>query len=129
VSTSGGPRTQPDDFGVPWTLRGLIADHKQAALGTVVILALLVAMVVVPALGAKGGAVSDSTSCTQWGSANIDQQNAYARLYIREHGDVSPRWGQPPASVINAINAGCTQAFGENVSDSATVTQAIARTF
>jgi hypothetical protein len=31
--------------------------------------------------------------------------------------------------VINAINAGCTQAFGENVSDSATVVQAIARTF
>ncbi len=127
--SSSGPRTQPDDFGVPWTLRSLIGDHKPAALGTVVVLAVLVAMVVVPAFGAKGGAVSDSTTCTQWGSANVDQQDSYARLYIREHGPVSPRWGQPPASVINAINAGCTQAFGENVSDTATVTQAIARTF
>jgi hypothetical protein len=128
VSTSG-QRTQEDDFGVPWTIRGLIADHRPATLGTIVALAVLVALVVIPAIGAKGGAVSDSTSCTQWGSANVDQQQAYARLYIREHGPVSPRWGQPPASVINAINAGCTQAFGENVSDSATVTQAIARTF
>jgi hypothetical protein len=126
---SSGPRSQPEDFGVPWTVRGLIADHKSATLGTVVVLAVLVAMVVVPALGAKGGAVSDSTTCTQWGSANVEQQDVYARLYVREHGPVSPRWGQPPASVINAINAGCTQAFGENVSDSATVTQAIARTF
>jgi hypothetical protein len=127
--SSGGHGTRPDDFGVPWTLRGLIADHKQATLGVVVVLALLVATIVVPALGAKGGAVTDSTSCTQWGSANVDQQDAYARLYVREHGQVSPRWGEPPASVINAINAGCTQAFGENVSDSATVTQAISRTF
>ena len=106
MPTLGASRTQPDDFGVPWTIRGLIADHKPATLGTVVVLALLVAMVVVPALGAKGGAVSDSTSCTQWGSANVDQQDAYARLYIREHGPVSPRWAKPPTSVINAINAG-----------------------
>ncbi|HEY2160077.1 MAG TPA: hypothetical protein VGH24_02125 [Solirubrobacteraceae bacterium] len=128
MSTSG-PGTPTDDLGVQWTIRGLIAGHKQASLGAAVVIALLVAMVVVPALGAKGGVVSDSTSCTQWGSANVDQQDAYARLYISEHGSVSPRWGQPPASVINAINAGCTQAFGENVSDSATVLQAVSRTF
>ena len=121
--------TGRDDFGVPWTLRGLIAGHKQATLGAVVVLALVVAMVVIPALGAKGGAVSDSTTCTQWGSANVDRQDAYARLYIQEHGPVASRWGEPPNSVINAINAGCTQAFGENVSDSATVVQAVSRTF
>ncbi|HEY2437421.1 MAG TPA: hypothetical protein VGH93_09575 [Solirubrobacteraceae bacterium] len=123
------PRTPADDVGPPWTVRGLISGHKQASLGAAALIAVLVAMVVVPALGAKGGAVGDTTSCTQWGSANVDQQDAYARLYIREHGPVSPRWGQPPASVINAINAGCAQAFGENVSDSASVVQAISRTF
>ena len=31
--------------------------------------------------------------------------------------------------MINAINAGCYQAFGEDVSDTATVVQAIARSF
>jgi hypothetical protein len=31
--------------------------------------------------------------------------------------------------VINAINAGCAQAFGEDVSDSVTVVQAISRNF
>jgi hypothetical protein len=127
--SSSWPGPEANKFEAPWTIRSLIAGHKPAALAAAAVLAVLVAMVVVPALGAKGGAVSDSTTCTQWGSANVDQQTTYARLYVREHGDVSPRWGQPPASVINAINAGCTQAFGENVSDSATVVQAIARTF
>jgi hypothetical protein len=126
---SSRSRTPTDDFGAPWTIRGLIAGHKPASLGAAAVIAVLVAMVVVPALGTKGGVVNDSTSCTQWGSANVDQQNLYARLYVSEHGNVSPRWGPAPAGVINAINAGCTQAFGENVSDSATVVQAIARTF
>jgi hypothetical protein len=31
--------------------------------------------------------------------------------------------------VINAINAGCYQAFGEDVSDTATVVQAVSRDF
>jgi hypothetical protein len=118
-----------DDFPAPWTIRGLIAGHKLAALGALALIAVLVAMIVIPALGTKGGAVGDSTSCTQWGAANVDQQNAYGRLYISEHGQVSPRWGAAAAGVINAINAGCTQAFGENVSDTATVVQAIRRTF
>ena len=89
----------------------------------------MVAMILVAALGARGGSVSDATTCTQWGSANVNQQNAYARLYVNEHGSVSPRWGPPPTGVINAINAGCAQAFGEGVSDSATVVQAISRNF
>jgi hypothetical protein len=128
VSTSK-PGTPTDDFGARWTIRALIARHKPASLGAAAVIALLVAMVVVPALGGKGGVVSDSTTCSQWGSANVDQQSAYARLYVSEHGNVSPRWGRAPAGVINAINTGCTQAFGENVSDSATVVQAISRTF
>ena len=37
--------------------------------------------------------------------------------------------GLRSAGVINAINAGCYQAFGEDVSDSATVVQAISRSF
>ena len=71
--------------------------------------------------------MTDSSTCAQWGSTNVNPQNAYAALYVWEHGGVSPRWGPAPAGVINAINAGCYQAFGEDVSDTATVVQAISR--
>lgn len=112
-----------------WTIRGLIAGHKAAALVAAAAVALLVAMLLVAVFGAKGGAVTDGTTCAQWSSANVNQQNTYARLYVREHGPVSPGWGPTPAGVINAINAGCYQAFGEDVDDTATVVQAISRSF
>jgi hypothetical protein len=89
----------------------------------------MVAIFAVTALGAKAGAVTDNTTCAQWGSANVNTQTAYARLYVREHGPVAARWGPAPTGVINAINAGCYQAFGEDVEDSATVVQAISRDF
>lgn len=125
--SSSAPDTQRRDES--WTVRGLIGAHRTVALGVLAALTVMVAMILVAALGAKGGAVSDATTCTQWGAANVDQQRAYARLYVNEHGPVSPRWGLAPIGVINAINAGCTQAFGENVSDSVTVVQAISRNF
>jgi hypothetical protein len=119
---------QPAQDGGPGTIRGLIASHKVAALGLAAAFVVMVALIAVAALGAKAGAVTDATTCAQWGSANVDRQNAYARLYLREHGPI-PGWGGAPASVIDAINAGCDQAFGEDVSDSATVVQAISRNF
>jgi hypothetical protein len=113
----------------PWTVRGLIASHKKGSLVIAALCAMTVAVVVLTALGAKAGPVTDSSTCAQWSSANVNQQDAYARLYVREHGAVSPRWGPVPVGVINAINAGCYQAFGEQVSDTATVVQAISRNF
>jgi hypothetical protein len=110
-------------------VRGLIASHKVASLVVACLCAVTVATFVLVALGPKGGAVTDSTTCAQWGSTNVNGQDAYAWLYIREHGPVSPRWGPAPVGVINAINAGCYQAFGEDVSDTATVVQAISRSF
>jgi hypothetical protein len=112
-----------------WTIRGVVAAHPAAALGVAAVIAVMVAMILAAALGAKGGSVSDATTCTQWGSANVNQQNAYVRLYVTEHGSVSARWGPAPVGVINAINAGCAQAFGEGVSDTVTVVQAISRNF
>jgi hypothetical protein len=115
--------------GAPWTLRGLIASHKAASLVIAALCVVTVASFVLIALGPKAGAVTDSTTCAQWGSTNVNEQDAYARLYVREHGPVSPRWGPSPTGVINAINAGCYQAFGEDVSDTATVVHAISRSF
>ncbi len=111
-----------------WTVRSLIARHKAAALGAAAVCAVIVAMALVAALGAKAGPVTDTTTCTGWGSANQRQQNAYARLYVSEHGAV-PGGGTSPASVITAINDGCGKAFGEDVSDSTTVAQAISGNF
>lgn len=91
-------------------------------------IALMAGMFAVAVFGPKGGAVTDATTCAQWGSANQDRQNAYARLYIREHGVLAAA-GTSPASVITAINNGCVQAFGEDVDDSTTVVQAISGNF
>ena len=128
MSTKAPAKLPDQDFQM-WTIRGLIARHKGVALAGAGTFAVLVAMFLVAALGAKAGAVSDSTTCAQWGSANVNRQNAYARLYVREHGPVAPGWGPSPTGVINAINAGCYQAFGEDVDDTATVVQAISRNF
>ena len=114
---------------VPWTVRGLIASHKKASLVIAGLCVLTVGFSVLMAVGPMAGAVTDSTTCTQWGSTNVNGQDAYARLYVREHGPVSRRWGPAPAGVVNAINAGCFKAYGEDVSDQTDVVQAISGNF
>ena len=128
MSTDPLATLRPSDF-APWTIRGLIASHKMASLVIAALCAVTVAVLLLVALGPKAGAVTDSTTCAQWGSTNVNAQDAYARLYVREHGPVSAGWGPSPAGVINAINAGCYQAFGEDVSDTTTVVQAVSRSF
>ena len=128
MSTDPLATLRPSDF-APWTIRGLIASHKIASLVIAALCAVTVAVLLLVTLGPKAGAVTDSTTCAQWGSTNVNAQDAYARLYVREHGPVSPGWGPSPAGVINAINAGCYEAFGEDVSDTATVVQAVSRSF
>ena len=113
----------------PWTVRGLVASHKVASLVAAVLCAVTVAILALVVVGPRAGAVTDSTTCAQWGSTDVGRQDAYARLYVKEHGPVSARWGPAPTGVINAINAGCYQAFGEDVSDTATVVHAISRDF
>ena len=127
MSTGGSARRTGQDAEL-WTIRGLIAGHKGAALVAAAGCALMLTIILVAVFGAKGGGVSDSTTCTQWGSANVVRQDAYARLYVKEHGSV-PKWGTAPAMVINAINAGCFQAYGEDVDDTTTVVQAISGDF
>lgn len=128
VSTSPLATHNASDV-VPWTVRGLIASHKVASLVIAGLCAMTVAYLALIATGPKAGAVTDGTTCEQWGSTNVTLQDAYARRYVSEHGAVSPRWGPSPTGVINAINAGCYQAFGEGVAATATVVQAISRSF
>ena len=109
-------------------MRRLIARHKGAALVAAAGCVLMLGIIVVAVLGAKAGAVSDSTTCTQWGSTNVVRQDAYARLYVKEHGPVHGA-GTSPASVVSAINIACLEAYNEDVSDSTTVAQALSGTF
>jgi hypothetical protein len=126
--STGGPATRPSQIDPPWTIRGLIVSHKRAAAFGAAAVVVMVALILVAVVGAKGGPVTDATTCDEWGSANVNQQHAYARLYVREHGAV-PRWGSSPTLVINAINAGCYQAYGDDVSDTTSVVQAISGNF
>jgi hypothetical protein len=126
VSTSAS--TPASNDGELWTVRALLARHKLAALGVAAFIAVMLAIALVAVFGSKAGAISDATTCSEWGSANADQQAAYARLYAREHGVL--RAGlTSPASVIAAINNGCSKAYTDDVSDTATVVQAISGTF
>lgn len=126
---SSGDSVTHNPYGAPWTVRGLVASHRRASLLIAGLCVLAVAYFTLIALGPRAGAVTDRTTCEQWASTNVDGQVAYARLYVSEHGNVSPRWGPAPRGVINAINAGCYQAYGEDVANTATVVQAISRNF
>ena len=112
-----------------WTVRGLFAKYRKASLvATGVLLAMVVSLVLAVALGSNAGAVTDTTTCTQWGSMTQDRQTTYAELNVREHGPVA-QYGSSPVAVIDAINVGCGLAYGDDVSDTTTVVQAINRTF
>lgn len=107
-----------------WTTRTLFARHKAAGIGGLALLALLLVITVGGILLSRPLVVSDSSSCTAWGSANDTQQRAYARRYVQEHGAL-PGGATEPVRVLAAVNAGCTQAFENDVQDSLTVREAI----
>jgi hypothetical protein len=127
VSTSPSTTETRQDFEL-WSIRGLIVKHKLAALVVAGLCAATVVTLVLVVLGSRAGAVTDRTTCTQWGSTNQSGQTAYARLYLSEHGAVAS-YGSTPAAVIDAINFGCGVAYGDDVGDTATVVQAIRGTF
>lgn len=127
VTTSSTSASQAGGSGQPWTVRRLIAAHKPVALAALAVCALTVAMFLVAVLGPKAGAVTDATTCSQWGSAKWSRQTGYARRYVEEHGGIAGQTS--PMAVITAINNGCMEAFGEDVDDTTSVVQAISGNF
>jgi hypothetical protein len=125
--TSTTSSLQAGASGQPWTVRRLIAAHKPVALAAAAVCAVTVAMFLVAVLGPKAGAVTDTTTCSQWGSANWSQETAYARRYVEEHGAIDGQTS--PMAIITAINNGCMEAFGEDVDDTTSVVQAISGSF
>ena len=107
-----------------WTTWGLVVKHKVAAAAALVLVLLLLTIIVGGILASRPVLVTDSTTCTSWGSANQTQQRNYAQRYLREHGPLSGGVTNP-ASVVTAINNGCGEAYVNDVEDSVTVLQAL----
>lgn len=118
------PPVPPGDADETWTTWGLIVKHKVTAAVSLVLLILLLVIVVGGILAARPAMVTDSTTCTAWGSANQTQQHAYAQRYVRDHGPLSGGVTNP-ASVVSAINNGCGEAYANDVEDNVSVVQAI----
>ena len=111
-----------------WTTRALIARHRRLSLSVLAIIVVMVALLVAGIAGSNAGAVSDASTCSAWSSANQGQQQAYAGLYVREHGAL-PGGATSTASVAAAIDKGCMQAFGSDAADLVNVYQAINRQY
>ena len=109
------------------TLRALIAAHKLIALGAAASCALLVAMFLFAVLGPKAGAITDTTTCSAWGSATWSQQTAFARGYVYEHGPVAGHITS--TDIINLVTNECLVASGEDVDDTTTIVQAMTGNF
>lgn len=114
----------PVSDAAPWTTRAIFARHKRLALATIGIVVVMAILLAAAVLSSSAGAVSDRTTCSAWSSANQDQQQAYAALYVREHG-APPHGTAAPASVLASINRGCMQSFGSDAADLVTVYEAI----
>ncbi len=119
---------QPGPEAADWTVRALVRRHKLAAAGAaatvLIIAAMFVAAVVVP----RNGAVGYATSCLQWGSSSQAQQQAFAGLYLGQHGNM-PHQAPGVAGVENAVNSGCLAAFNSDEEDSVTVLDAIEKRY
>ena len=124
---SGTSANRPGGAEEQWTVRGVIAGHKLIALGAAVSCALLVAMLLFAVLGPKAGAVTDATTCSDWGSATWSQQTAFARRYVYEQGPVAGHITS--TDIINLITNECLVASGEDVDDTTTIVQAMTGKF
>src|SRR5437879_4077551 len=101
-----------------------MAENPVLSLGALGVVIVLAGMIVLGALQSGPLRVTDSTACSTWGSANHAEQAAYAGLYVKEHGALASG-ARDVASVEDAVNAGCTQAFSFDEADTVSVLQAI----
>jgi hypothetical protein len=124
----GESATLPGARFEPPSLRRLILANKRISAVVGAILVALIAIVVVADLVASVSAVTDSTPCSAWSSANQRQRDAYASLYVREHGPLAGGTSRA-AAIETAIDNGCAQAYGFNEEDAVTVLQAIRRQY
>ncbi len=107
----------------------ILADHHprpQAHLGgcgrAVLAAVILTVAMTVFSSGASAGALTRSSTCTQWSSANHAQQSAYSRRYIGEHAESG---FLSVSNVTSAIDRDCLTAAYLGESDDVSVAGAI----
>jgi hypothetical protein len=120
----GDTRVGGSEHFQPPTLLGLAREHKRASAGVLATLLALLAIVLVSDLGSRVSRITDSTACSVWGSSKQRQRDAYAALYVREHGPL-PSGATDPGTIEGAIDNGCTMAYGFDEADTVTVLQAL----
>ena len=112
------------DLSYGWNARKVLGANRPVAIGVLALVIAMIAAVAIGLLGANGSSVTDATLCSGWSSTNGAQQQAYGRLYLREHGAL-PNGGSDPSAVVAAVNNGCLQAFANGVDDNVNVVEAI----
>jgi hypothetical protein len=116
---AGGEQLAPQP-----SIRRFLLQHKWISLAVLAVIAVMVGTAIPEVVTAGRWKVNDSTSCSAWSSANPRQQRAYAHLYVQRHGSLS-NGATSPASIEDAVNKGCLEAFGYDEADQVTVLQAI----
>lgn len=123
VSAPTDPARRPHARAQP-SLKALALQHRRASLTIAALLLVFVALLLPGIIGSGSWKVTDATSCAAWSSANQNQQAAYARVYVNQHGPL-PSGATSAERIENAINSGCTAAFAYDEADRVTVVQAI----
>jgi hypothetical protein len=106
------------------TVRGLVAAHKRLSAAALAVLLVLIGVILLTSLGPRVSRLSDSTSCSVWGSANQAKRDAYAARYVKEHGPL-PSGAIDAGTIEGVIDSGCTQAYGFDEADTVTILQAL----
>lgn len=90
------------------SLKKLILAHKRATAGVIAVVVVLVGVMVAAALpSAREVSLSDSSTCSAWGSASQAQRSAYARLYVAEYANTGAR---DQDTTEADLNSDCTHA-------------------
>ena len=112
----------------PPTLRGLIMANKRVSGAILAVLVALLAIVLMSDLTNRVSRVTDSTPCSVWSSANQRERDAYATLYVKEHGAL-PSGAIDAPTIEGVIDNACTNSYGFDEADTVTVLQAVRQQF
>lgn len=111
-----------DGYGQP-SLRTFLLKHRFLGLSALAAILVLAGFTAAGIATSSSAPLSDATTCTRWSSAHQAEQDAYAALYLREHGSL-PNGARDTLSVENAIDNSCLQAFSSSDEDRVTLLQA-----
>lgn len=106
-----------------------MGEHKRGAAAAATVFLLAIAITVLPTLsGSSAGALTDSTTCSQWAAATPGQQSGYAYLYLREYRP-APVTAANAQAVGGAISKACVEAAYLGEADDVSVVAAFRHAF